>query len=74
MGRLDAVLGCAQYNYFLHSVPHDPQQQANLASYHWRVEITPRASIPTGFELRSGLFVITISPEVAAEKLRNAEI
>lgn len=74
MARLDAVLGGVQYNYFIHSLPHDPQHKYNLASYHWHLEITPRTSIPTGFELGSGLFVNTVSPEDAAEKLRNAEI
>ena len=70
MARLDAVIGGAQYNFFLHSVPHDAQQQAHAASYHWHLEICPRTSIPTGFELGSGLFVNTISPEQAAEHLR----
>ena len=40
-------------------------------AYHWHIEICPRTSIPTGFELGSGLFVNTICPEDAAEKLRN---
>lgn len=31
------------------------------------------ASIPTGFELGSGLFVSSMSPELAAQALRNAE-
>ncbi len=44
------------------------------ASYHWHLEICPRTSIPTGFELGSGLFVNTISPEAAAERLRDAPI
>lgn len=70
MARLDAVIGGAQYNFFLHSVPHDAQQQAHATSYHWHLEICPRTSIPTGFELGSGLFVNTISPEQAAEHLR----
>lgn len=26
-------------------------------SYHWHLEICPRTSIPSGFELGSGLFV-----------------
>lgn len=43
-------------------------------SYHWHLEICPRTSIPTGFELGSGLFVSTVSLELAAEALRNAEI
>ena len=70
MARLDAVIGGAQYNFFLHSVPHDSETGANAPSYHWHLEICPRTSIPTGFELGSGLFVNTINPEQAAEKLR----
>jgi len=70
MARLDAVLGGAQYNYFLHSLPHDKDFEDCAASYHWHIEITPRTSIPSGFELGSGLFVNTVSPEAAAEKLR----
>lgn len=70
MARLDAVLGGAQYNYFLHSVPHTANAGQCAASYHWHIEICPRTSIPTGFELGSGLFVNTISPEAAAARLR----
>ena len=70
MARLDAVLGGAQYNYFLHSVPHVANGANNSASYHWHLEICPRTSIPTGFELGSGLFVNTVSPEAAAARLR----
>lgn len=74
MARLDAVLGGAQYNYFLHSLPHSPAFDDCQPSYHWHLEICPRTSIPTGFELGSGLFVNTISPEAAAAQLREAEI
>ncbi len=70
MARLDAVLGGAQYNYFLHSVPHGEDSGGNAASFHWHLEICPRTTIPSGFELGSGLFVNTISPEEAAETLR----
>ena len=70
MARLDAVLGGAQYNYFLHSVPHGEDSSGNAASFHWHLEICPRTTIPSGFELGSGLFVNTISPEEAAETLR----
>ena len=90
MARLDAVLGGAQDNFFLHTLPHTggDVQDAQVsraqgrtgateecdASYHWHLEITPRTSIPTGFELGSGLFVNTVAPEAAAEKLRSIEI
>ena len=74
MARLDAVLGGVQYNYFLHSLPHQEHANKHDASYHWHLEICPRTSIPNGFELGSGLFINTVSPEDAAMKLRHAEI
>jgi UDPglucose--hexose-1-phosphate uridylyltransferase len=74
MARLDKVVGGVQYNFFLHSVPHGGEHQSCENSYHWHLEICPRTSIPTGFELGSGLFVSTVSPEAAAEALRDAEI
>jgi UDPglucose--hexose-1-phosphate uridylyltransferase len=74
MARLDAVIGGAQYNFFLHSLPHNKAFADSGASYHWHLEICPRTSIPTGFELGSGLFVSTISPEQAAQQLRAVEL
>ncbi len=70
MQRLDAVVGGVQYNYFLHSLPHGDNFARCEPSYHWHLEICPRTSIPTGFELGSGLYVNTISPEDAAARLR----
>ncbi len=74
MARLDSVLTGAQYNYFLHSLPHGPEFRDDDASYHWHLEICPRTTIPSGFELGSGLFVNTISPEDAAARLRAAKL
>lgn len=70
MARLDAVIGGAQFNFFLHTLPQDEEHRRCQPSYHWHLEIAPRTSIPSGFELGSGLFVNTISPEKAAERLR----
>ena len=74
MARLEAVIGGAQYNFFLHSLPHGDEYADCAPSYHWHLEICPRTSIPTGFELGSGLFVSTISPELAAQQLREVEL
>ncbi|MEJ2309090.1 MAG: DUF4931 domain-containing protein [Gammaproteobacteria bacterium] len=74
MQRLDQVIGGAQYNFFLHSMPHGRDYENCSESYHWHLEICPRTSIPTGFELGSGLFVSTISPEEAAQELRAVEL
>ncbi|MDH3608276.1 MAG: DUF4931 domain-containing protein [Gammaproteobacteria bacterium] len=74
MRRLNKVIGGAQYNYFLHSIPHGDEFKKHKDSYIWHLEICPRTSIPTGFELGSGLFVSTVSPEDAAKQLREASI
>jgi len=74
MSRLDAVIGGAQYNFFLHSLPHNNEFSNCQNSYHWHLEVCPRTSIPTGFELGSGLFVSTISPEDAAARLRAVKL
>ncbi len=74
MARLDTVIGGAQYNFFLHSLPHGEEFTDCGPSYHWHLEICPRTSIPTGFELGSGLAVNTISPEDAAAQLRAVEL
>jgi UDPglucose--hexose-1-phosphate uridylyltransferase len=74
MKRLDRVIGGAQYNFFLHTLPRRCGYADCQNSYHWQLEVCPRTSIPTGFELGSGLFVSTISPEDAAEQLRAVEL
>ena len=74
MARLDQVIGGAQYNFFLHSKPRCDEAAGCDESFHWHLEICPRTSIPTGFELGSGLFVSTISPEAAAAQLRAVEL
>ena len=73
MQRLNKVVGGVQYNFFLHSLPHAEEWQDCAQSYVWHLEICPRTSIPTGFELGSGLFVSTVSPEDAAEQLRAVD-
>ncbi len=42
------------------------------AFYCWRLRILPRLTRPAGFELATGLYINPLSPEQAAEKLRNA--
>jgi len=74
MLRLNKVIGGAQYNYFLHSIPHGEEFKKHKNSYQWHLEICPRTSIPTGFELGSGLFVSTVSPEEAAQQLREVQV
>jgi UDPglucose--hexose-1-phosphate uridylyltransferase len=74
MSRLEAVVGDMEYNYFIHTVPFAPNSNDFEHSFHWHIEICPRISIASGFELGSGLSVNSISPEEAASRLRQAII
>jgi UDPglucose--hexose-1-phosphate uridylyltransferase len=74
MHRLEHVVGDVQYNYFLHSAPPREAMPHIQEAFHWHLEIVPRTSIPTGFELGSGLFVNTINPEDAARQLREVQL
>ncbi|MBU3915874.1 DUF4921 family protein, partial [bacterium] len=73
MARINAVVKDVQFNYFLHTVPQK-NGSTYEHSFHWHIEICPRLSIPSGFELGSGIFVNTVSPEDAASKLRHVKI
>jgi UDPglucose--hexose-1-phosphate uridylyltransferase len=66
--RLDHVLNQPDCNYVLHTAPFDTNA---LAHYHWHIEIIPRVTTIAGFELGSGYFVNSTSPEHAAADLRE---
>jgi UDPglucose--hexose-1-phosphate uridylyltransferase len=39
---------------------------------HWHIELLPRISVLAGLELGAGLYINTLAPEEAAERLRDA--
>lgn len=39
-------------------------------SFHWYLELTPRLTVPGGFEIGSGTFINVVAPETAAADLR----
>ena len=40
---------------------------------HWHIEVVPRLSVLAGVELGAGIYVNTLAPEEAAERLRGAQ-
>lgn len=40
--------------------------------YHWHLEVYPKLAIWAGFELSTGMFINTVTPEAAADSLRKA--
>ena len=63
------------FSYFLHTAPNRVPRRNHWHTlgddYHWHLEIIPRLIRRNGFELGSGLFILTTSPEKAAKFLRE---
>ena len=68
--QIGDVLNDPDLNFYIHSAPLKDQE---LDYYHWHVEITPRISIYGGYELGSGMAIDIITPEQAAEFLRQGK-
>jgi UDPglucose--hexose-1-phosphate uridylyltransferase len=69
--KLELALDDPPYNYMIHTAPFDV---AEMPHYHWHIEILPRLTRVAGFEWGSGFYINPVTPEDAAEFLRNVEI
>lgn len=69
--KLERGLGYPSYNYLIQSAPlkHAPSEY-----FHWHLEIIPRITNVAGFEWGTGFYINPVSPEKAAEMLRNVEV
>lgn len=66
--RLGKALNNSDYNFFIHTAP---AKKEDVEYYHWHFEILPKTSVWAGLELGTGVEVIFVSPEEAAEKLKK---
>jgi len=55
------------YNYGFHLTTAEEAKDY----YHWHLEVYPKLAVWAGFELSTGMFINTVTPEAAAESLRN---
>lgn len=68
--RLRSVAPAAPYNLVVRTAPlRDPGCED---SSHWWIEVLPRIGQLAGFELATGMFLNTVTPEEAASRLREA--
>jgi UDPglucose--hexose-1-phosphate uridylyltransferase len=67
LAAVKVSLGEAPLNFWLHTAPADLR-----GPFHWHVEFAPRTSTLAGFELGSGINVVTRAPEDAAAAYRDA--
>ena len=55
------------YNYGFHlAINRDAKDY-----YHWHLEVYPKLSIWAGFELNTGIYINTVTPETAAAELKK---
>lgn len=65
--RIKVALGDPPYNYIIHTSPLKEES----GYYHWHLEIMPQLTKIAGFELGTGFFMNPISPEQAAQQLKE---
>lgn len=68
VGRLDAAVPGADFNWWLHQAPYGDRAAA-ASRWHWHLEILPRLAAFAGFELGTGCHITTLSPEESARRL-----
>lgn len=65
---LSRTLNNPDYNFFIHT---SSSKVKNVPYYHWHIEILPRMYKWAGLELGTGIEVVAVPPEQAAEHLRK---
>lgn len=72
--KLAVVLDDPDYNFFIHTSPVSSDVFVEYDFYNWHLEIVPHVSQIGGFELGTHIYINSVDPDDAAEKLRNAEV
>jgi len=67
LGSLRTLLDDPPYNFGFHQICCGAPSH-----FHWHLEVYPRLAIWAGFEKSTGMFINVVSPEDAAEHLREA--
>ena len=67
---LKDVVNDPPYNYGFHLAIDNEAERY----YHWHLEVYPKLSIWAGFEISTGIYINTVTPEAAAESLKKALI
>jgi len=68
LNKLFKGLNNPDYNFYIHTSPCDGKDYPH---YHWHIEILPKLNVWAGFEVSTGIEIITIEPEEAADFLRS---
>jgi UDPglucose--hexose-1-phosphate uridylyltransferase len=64
---LKTLVNDPPYNYGVHLAINKDAEN----SYHWHLEVYPKLAVWAGFELSTGIYINTVTPEKAAEELKK---
>jgi len=67
LNGLKRLVNDPPYNFGFHLVINKDARKY----YHWHLEVYPKLAIWAGFEKSTGMYINTVTPEVAAESLRK---
>jgi len=67
LNGLKRLVNDPPYNYGFHLAMNRDARDY----YHWHLEVYPKLAIWAGFEKSTGMYINTVTPEVAAESLRK---
>jgi UDPglucose--hexose-1-phosphate uridylyltransferase len=68
LAGLKTLVNDPPYNYGFHLSTNKLVKD----HFHWHLEVYPKLAIWAGFELSTGMYINTVTPETAAESLRKA--
>ncbi|HEX3600487.1 MAG TPA: DUF4931 domain-containing protein [Lacipirellulaceae bacterium] len=71
LARFESIVPSAQYNLLLRTAPWTDDFDE---SFHWRIELLPRANSLAGLEVATGVHINPLPPEQAASQLRAAKL
>lgn len=76
--KLKRVANNPPYNYAIHTVPNltlrEGYWQTIDKDFHWSLELLPRLTKAAGFEWGTGFYINPVSPEEAAQYLREVDV
>jgi UDPglucose--hexose-1-phosphate uridylyltransferase len=75
---LNKALNHPHYNCLLYTAPTRANAKSQLDSYEnyfrWHLEIIPRVTMITGFEVGSGFYINPVPPETAATFMQEVQV
>jgi UDPglucose--hexose-1-phosphate uridylyltransferase len=77
LNKLKRALNDPQYTYYIHTAPNRVPRRNHWHTlgddYHWHIEVLPKLSQgPSAIDWGSGFFILTTSPEDAANYMKEA--